>query len=89
MKKKWPGIVWIAMAFPAAWYGIFKMEIPKIISGNQEDIHLGIIIILIIIPVAATGLFFFGKYALQGEYDDRIVTDKFPIDDSSLKILDQ
>ena len=68
--KKWLGIVWIAMAFMAAWYGIFKMGIPKIMSGNQEDIVFGIIIMLIITPVSALGLFFFGKYALQGEYDE-------------------
>jgi len=68
--KKWLGIVWIAMAFIAAWYGIFKMGIPKIMSGNQEDIVFGIIIMLIITPVSALGLFFFGKYALQGEYDE-------------------
>ena len=68
--KKWLGIVWIAMAFLAAWYGIFKMGIPKIMSGNQEDIVFGIIIMLIITPVATLGLFFFGKYALQGEYDE-------------------
>ncbi|HET7117490.1 MAG TPA: MFS transporter [Hanamia sp.] len=68
--KKWLGIVWIALGLLAAWYGIFKMGIPKIISGNQEDIVFGIIIMLIITPVAALGLFFFGKYALQGEYDE-------------------
>lgn len=68
--KKSLGIVWIAMAFLAAWYGIFKMGVPKIISGNQEDIVFGIIIMLIITPVAALGLFFFGKYALLGEYDE-------------------
>ena len=67
--KKWLGTVWIAMAFLAAWYGFFKMGIPKIMSGNQEDIVFGIIIMLIITPVSALGLFFFGKYALQGEYD--------------------
>ena len=68
--KKWLGIVWIAMAFLAAWYGIFKIGIPKIMSGNQEDIVFGIIIMLVITPVSVLGLFFFGKYALQGEYDE-------------------
>jgi MFS family permease len=68
--KKWFGIVWIAMGLLAAWYGIFKMGIPKIMSGQQEDIVFGSIIMLIITPCAAIGLFFFGKYALQGEYDE-------------------
>lgn len=68
--KTWIGIVWIILAIVAAWYGIFKMGIPKIMSGNQEDIVFGIIIVLIITPVSVLGLFFFGKYALQGEYDE-------------------
>ncbi len=68
--KTWMGIVWIILAIVAAWYGIFKMGIPKIMSGNQEDIVFGIIIVLIITPVSVLGLFFFGKYALQGEYDE-------------------
>ena len=35
--KKWMGIVWIALGLVAAWFGIFKMGIPKIISGTQEE----------------------------------------------------
>lgn len=67
--KKWMGIVWVALGLVAAWFGIFKMGIPKIMSGNQEDIVFGIIMMLIITPVAAIGLILFGKYSLQGEYD--------------------
>ncbi len=47
-------------------------------SGNQEDVVFGIIMMIIITPVAAIGLILFGKYSLQGEYDDR-VTDTLPI----------
>lgn len=68
--KKWLGLVWIALALLAAWYGFFKLGIPKIMSGNQEDIVFGIIIVFIITPCSSLGLFFFGKYALQGEYDE-------------------
>lgn len=68
--KKWLGIVWILMGFVAAWFGIFKMGIPKIISGKQDDVVFGIVMMSIIMPVAVAGLFIFGKYALQGEYAD-------------------
>ena len=37
-------------------------------SGNRDDLIFGIIVIVIITPVVAGGLFLFGKYALQGEY---------------------
>lgn len=70
--KKWMGIVWIGLAFIAAWFGVFKMGIPKIMSGHQEDIVFGIIMLFIITPVVVLGLFIFGKYCLQGEYDSKV-----------------
>ena len=76
--KRWLGIVWIALGLVAAWFGIFKMGMPKILSGNQEDVVFGIIMMIIITPVAAIGLILFGKYSLQGEYDEG-VTDTLPI----------
>ncbi|MEO8567733.1 MAG: DUF6814 family protein [Ginsengibacter sp.] len=33
----------------------------------------GIIILFIITPVASIGLMLFGKYALQGEYDEHFL----------------
>jgi MFS family permease len=69
--KRLMGIVWILLGLLAAWFGILKMGIPKIMSGKQDDIVFGIIMMLIITPIASVGLFFFGKYALQGEYDDK------------------
>ena len=81
--KRWLGIVWIALAIAAAWFGIFKMGIPKIMSGNQEDIVFGIIMMLIITPVAVVGLFLFGKYSLQGEYDDEIFGQSILIEEST------
>ncbi len=67
--KKWTGIVWIIVGIIAGWFGIVKMGLPKIMSGNQDDIVFGIIMMFIITPVAVAGLFLFGKYALQGEYN--------------------
>lgn len=68
--RKWLGIVWIFLAIATVWFGIFKTGLPKIFSGQQEDIIFGIIVTIIITPAASLGLFFFGKYALQGEYDE-------------------
>ena len=68
--KRYAGIVWIVLGLAAAWLGIFKLGIPKLASGNRDDLIFGIIVLFIITPVASIGLFFFGKYALQGEYDD-------------------
>ncbi len=82
--KRWLGIVWIGLGIVAAWFGIFKMGIPKIMSGNQEDIVFGIIMMLVITPVAAIGLILFGKYSLQGEYDDETVIENILLSESSL-----
>ena len=81
--KRWLGIVWIGLGIVAAWFGIFKMGIPKIMSGNQEDIVFGIIMMLIITPVAVIGLFLFGKYSLQGEYDEAAVTKNILTEEST------
>ncbi len=82
--KRWLGIAWILLGLVAAWFGIFKMGIPKILSGKQEDIVFGIIMMLIITPVAAIGLILFGKYSLQGEYDDETVAENIIIAESPL-----
>ena len=76
--KRSLGFVWIGLGWVVAWFGIFEMGLPKIMSGRQEDIVFGIIMMLIITPVAAIGLYFFGKYALQGEYDHPLNTDEIP-----------
>lgn len=67
--RKWMGVLWILLAGMTIWFGIIETGIPKILSGNQEDIVFGIIISLIITPALALGLFIFGRYALGGEYD--------------------
>lgn len=72
--KRYAGIVWIMLGLTAAWLGIFKLGVPKLVSGNRDDLIFGIIVLFIITPVASIGLFFFGKYALQGEYDDNLIS---------------
>ncbi len=68
--KRMLGIVWILLAIVAAYFGILELGLPKIMSGKQNDLIFGVIITAIITPITAAGLFFFGKYALQGEYDE-------------------
>jgi len=68
--KRLMGIVWILLGLAAAYFGFFKLGIPRLTSGNQDDLIFGIIIMFFITPVAAIGLFIFGKYSLQGEYDE-------------------
>lgn len=70
--KRALGIVWIALAAVIAYYGITVFGYPKVVSGEQDDLVFGIIIIFILLPIIVGGLFIFGKYALQGEYDSDI-----------------
>jgi len=69
--KRLLGIVWILLALAAAVFGVFGLGLPNIMSGKQDDLIFGLIMMLIITPVGALGLLFFGIYALQGEYDDK------------------
>ncbi|MBG9376865.1 hypothetical protein I5907_11500 [Panacibacter sp. DH6] len=67
--KKYLGILWIAMAAAIAYFGFTEFGYPKLTSGKQEDLVFGIIIVFILLPIISGGLFIFGKYALQNEYD--------------------
>ncbi|WKK59039.1 MULTISPECIES: DUF6814 family protein [unclassified Sphingobacterium] len=66
--KKLLGIVWIVLAVLTAYFCIAKFGIPKIVSGQQEDVVFGIIILFILTPIISCGLGIFGYYALKGEY---------------------
>ena len=68
--KKILGIVWILLALATAYFGIAVLGLPKIASGNQEDLVFGIIIMGVLTPIITGGLLIFGKYALKGEYGD-------------------
>lgn len=68
--KRILGPVWILLGLAAAYFGIFILGIPKLLSGKQDDLIFGIIVLFLITPLATIGLILFGKYALQGEYDD-------------------
>ena len=67
--KKILGIVWIILAVLTAYFCIAKFGLPKIVSGKQEDVVFGIIILFILTPIISIGLGIFGFFALKGEYD--------------------
>lgn len=68
--KKILGILWIALALLTAYFCIAQFGLPKIVSGKQEDIVFGIIILFILTPIISIGLGVFGYFALTGEYHE-------------------
>lgn len=67
--KKIFGFVWIALALLTAYFCIAIFGLPKIVSGKQEDVVFGIIILFILTPIISIGLGVFGYFALTGEYN--------------------
>ncbi len=78
--KRGLGIVWIALGLVTAYFGVFHLGLPNIMSGKQDDLIFGLIMMLIITPVASVGLLIFGKYALTGEYDDEVIPYISPVE---------
>lgn len=68
--KKILGIVWIITALAVAYLGITVMGVPKLMSGKQEDLVFGIIILFVLVPIVSGGMAIFGYYSLTGEYSD-------------------
>lgn len=68
--KRVLGMIWIGLAIAAGYFCIFQFGLPKILSGKQDDLVFGIIILFILTPLIVTGLGTFGYYALMGEYDN-------------------
>ncbi len=68
--KKILGILWIALALLTAYFCIAQFGLPKIVSGKQEDVVFGIIILFILTPIISIGLGVFGYFALTGEYHE-------------------
>lgn len=63
------GIVWILLGLAGGYYLIINQAIPKFNSNKSEDLIPAIIYAFILTPIIVGGLLIFGKYALQGEYD--------------------
>jgi D-alanyl-lipoteichoic acid acyltransferase DltB (MBOAT superfamily) len=68
--KRWLGVVWIALGIAAGYYLVVNQAIPKFKSESSEDHIPAFIYMFILTPIIVGGLVIFGKYALQGEYDD-------------------
>jgi MFS family permease len=68
--KRSMGYVWILLGLAAAYFGLFQLGIPKLTSGNKDDLIFAIIVMFFITPIISIGLLLFGKYAIDGEYDD-------------------
>ena len=68
--KRYLGAVWIVLGLAIGYFNIFRFGLPKIASGNQEDLVFGMIIMFVITPIISGGLLVFGKYALEGAYNE-------------------
>lgn len=69
--KKILGILWIILALLTAYFCIVNFGVPKLQTGQQEDLVFGLIIVFILTPIISIGLGVFGYFALRGEYDER------------------
>jgi len=67
------GFVWILLGLIFAYLGIVELGIPKIGTGKPDDLIFGLIVVFVLTPIISIGLVIFGKFALQGEYDDKAV----------------
>jgi nitric oxide reductase large subunit len=70
--RRLAGIVWIILGLAGGYYLIINQAIPKFQSNKTEDLIPAIIYTFILTPIIVGGLLIFGKYALQGEYDDTL-----------------
>jgi nitric oxide reductase large subunit len=68
--KRMLGVLWIVLGLAAGYYLIINQAVPKFRSENAEDLIPAIIYTFILTPIIVGGLLIFGKYALQGEYDE-------------------
>lgn len=69
------GIIWILLAAVSAWF-LISFGLPKLVSGTQDGIVFGIIILFILMPLIAVGLVVFGYYSVVGEYDENRMINK-------------
>jgi hypothetical protein len=69
------GILWILFAIVCTYF-LVTFGVPKLISGTQEGVVFGIIILFILMPLTVAGLAVFGYYSVTGEYDENKMVDK-------------
>ena len=68
--KRLLGIAWILLGIAAGYYLIINQAMPKFNSDKSDDLIPAIIYAFILTPIIVGGLLVFGKYCLDGEYDD-------------------
>lgn len=66
--KKILGIVWIALGLYAVYY-LFVNQAMTLWEKGGENVIPAVIYTVVLCPIIAGSLGFFGLYALQGEYD--------------------
>jgi hypothetical protein len=67
--KRILGIVWMLLGFAAGYYLLVSQAFPKFATGSTEDLVPAIIYCFILAPIIVGGMFVFGLYAMQGEYN--------------------
>jgi hypothetical protein len=65
------GLLWILLGLAGGYYLIINQAIPKFKSDKSEDLIPAIIYTFILTPIIVGGLLIFGKYAIQGEFDQK------------------
>jgi hypothetical protein len=66
--KKFLGVIWLLLSVVTAYFCIFVFGVPKLLTGKQEDLVFGLIILVILTPIIVGGLAMFGYFAVKGEY---------------------
>ena len=69
------GVIWMLFAIACAYF-LITFGVPKLVSGTQEGVVFGIIILFIFMPLTVAGLAVFGYYSVTGEYDENKMADK-------------
>jgi hypothetical protein len=70
--KKILGVVWMCLGIYGGYYLVVSQAFPKFGTGNTEDLVPAIIYCFILAPIVTGGMFVFGLYAWQGEYNEEV-----------------
>jgi polyferredoxin len=62
--KRYLGILWLAIAALAGYFGLFSFGIPKLTTGKTDDLVFGLIIVFVLMPIIVGGLIRFGLCAI-------------------------
>lgn len=68
--RKILGLLWILLGLAGGYFLIVVQAIPLFAKGNTESLVPAIIYSFILAPIITGGMFIFGLYALQNEYQN-------------------